>query len=687
MTLFKEELIRSLIISSLVVALKCISFSHEINEYHKVGSFTSVANVSVLEDTTNSLVFCDVINSEDFVHNQASFLNLSVTNSSYWLKFSIKNNTPSSFLYLIVESPTIDEVVLFDSYGKFEKLGYHKLFSERKYNDPNNIFELDFTSSNLKTYFLKVKSDKQIIVPMSIGTKKNINNYIANNNLVFGLYLGIFLVMIIYNLFIFFSVRDKIYLYYVLYIILIMLTQIALKGFLFKYFLFSTPLLASYSIVLLPSFTGIAAIAFVIPFLKTKEHIPKLHIGLHILTALFAFSILIKFLGFDIISFQVMQNITMLTSIYLFIIAVITLVKGYKPAKFFLIAWSVLIFGAFIFVLKDFGVLPYNHFTNNTLPIGSVLEAVLLSFALADRINILKKEKETILEHQAKTLKVKVKEATADLEHTLNRLRNTQAQLVQNQKMVSIGQLAAGVAHEVNNPLNIINLSLNAIAQDTQDLQDCVEILLPHVEQDTQKFVLEVKEYQVLKTEIKTSLDTAQRSVNRTKNITENLKAFSQVDTSGPSIRLQRFELDIVLNIVRQQLGNISLVKEYSQAPFLVCKPQALNELFYNIILNAIEAIHRKYGGLDSQGEIHISLDEKDGYIIFCVEDNGEGMDEGIQSKIFEPFFTTKGVEGKGLGLYTTYHSMQELGGRVEVVSTKGVGTSLYLFFPKPDTA
>jgi len=678
-------MIKLLNILFLFITLKCLSFSHEVNEFSEANTLASLTNISVLEDSTNSLSFGDIIDSEDFVHSQASFLNFGVTNSSYWLKFSIKNNTTSPLLYLIVESPTIDHVVLYDSEGKFEKLGYDKPFSERKYNDPNNIFELDFTSSNLKTYFLKVKSDKQIIVPMSIGTKKNINHYIANNNLVFGLYLGVFLVMIIYNLFIFFSLKDKIYLYYVLYIILIMLTQIALKGFLFKYFLSTMPLLASNSIVLLPSFTGIAAIAFVIPFLKTKEHIPKLHIGLHILTALFAFSILIKFLGFDITSFQVMQNITMLTSLYLFIVAIITLVKGYKPANFFLIAWSVLIFGAFIFVLKDFGVLPYNQFTNNTLPIGSILEAVLLSFALADRINILKKEKENILEQQANTLKVKVKEATSDLQHTLSRLKNTQAQLVQNQKMVSIGQLAAGVAHEVNNPLNIINLSLNAISQDTQDLQDCVEILLPHAEQNIQDFVLEVKDYGVLKTEIRASLDTAQRSVNRTKNITENLKAFSQVDTSTTSVRLQRFELEIVLNIIRHQVGNISLVKHYIQAPFLECKVQALNELFYNVILNGIEAIRRKYGDLDSKGEIHITQDEKDGYIIFCVEDNGDGIEEANQSKIFEPFFTTKGVEGKGLGLYTVYHTIQELGGRVEVISTKDIGTSIYLFFLKPD--
>ncbi len=644
--------------------------------------------VFLLQDKKSSFSIKQVMEIDSFCLSTQEVPNLGITSFTHWIRFSIKNETAESKLFLQVQHPIIDDISFFeiDSSNKIRVVhsGEQYPFFQRKYNHKDFLFDFDLSIHETKTFYLKIKSGEQITLPMIIGNQKAILELTILETIISGLYYGIMLVMILYNLFIFFSVRDMNYLYYVFYIIFVGLTQACLHGYAYQFLWPGSSMIAIQSMYWVPALVGIFALVFIKKFLQ----IDKWRAGI-INAFVFAYLISIVLSLFEKYneSQNLIQSLAMLGSFYALYLGIFSYRRGNRAAKYFLFAWSLFLISVIVFVLKTFNIFPHTTLTNYILLLGSSAETVLLSFALADRINILKKEKETILEHQAKTLKVKVKEATADLEHTLNRLRNTQAQLVQNQKMVSIGQLAAGVAHEVNNPLNIINLSLNAIAQDTQDLQDCVEILLPHVEQDTQKFVLEVKEYQVLKTEIKTSLDTAQRSVNRTKNITENLKAFSQVDTSGPSIRLQRFELDIVLNIVRQQLGNISLVKQYSRAPFLVCKPQALNELFYNIILNAIEAIYRKYGGLDSQGEIHISLDEKDGYIIFCVEDNGEGMDEGIQSKIFEPFFTTKGVEGKGLGLYTTYHSMQELGGRVEVVSTKGVGTSLYLFFPKPDTA
>ena len=179
-----------------------------------------------------------------------------------------------------------------------------------------------------------------------------------------------------------------------------------------------------------------------------------------------------------VLIFSAIAAISFLLVLALIWAGLVVLRKGYQPAKFYVVAWSFLLVGVVIFILKDFDLIPYNFFTVKSMQIGSAVEALLLSMALANRINLLKKEKEEaqlqtlrsleenkkLITEQNILLEKKVEERTHELKeankHLLTAIQNleeTQTQLIQQEKMASLGELTAGIAHEIQNPLNFVN--------------------------------------------------------------------------------------------------------------------------------------------------------------------------------------------------------------------------------------
>jgi len=225
--------------------------------------------------------------------------------------------------------------------------------------------------------------------------------------------------------------------------------------------------------------------------LKVKTIGQKLVIGFYVIYFLYALSIFFKLLGLSHLCHSSLAATGGLSALYILVTAIIISNKNYRPAKFFLFAWILFLTGLFIYILRDIGFLPYNSFTNYTIPVGSALETILLSFALADRINTLKKEKELtqvkmydemkknrdIIRNQKNNLEKMVDDRTQSLEktntnlqETLDNLKATQSQLVDAEKMASLGQLTAGIAHEINNPINFVSSNISPLRQDISDL-------------------------------------------------------------------------------------------------------------------------------------------------------------------------------------------------------------------------
>lgn len=668
--------------------------------------------IQILEDKTNNLSVFEALYSKQFIESTQNVPNLGISKSSFWIKFQVFNQTNEQKLVLELQQPLMDEAELFAILkdGSFIKQRISKdiPFYKRKYQQPNYIFDLNTPLKDTCIYLMKVRSGEQILLPMKIGTLEEISEELDINDLLFGIYTGVILVMFFYNLFIYLTTFDKNYLYYVIYTACVGLTQANLLGYCFKYLWPNFIWLANYSSYLLPAFVGFSLSVFVMAFLQTKNNIPKLHRGLYIFNGIYIVGILLAFAGIYDVSYKLVQVAGMGTAMYLLFISIILSRKGHKPAKFFLLAWSIFLIGVCFFAMKDFGILPYNNFTVYTMPAGSAMEVILLSFALADRINILKKEKEEsqelvlrtlqenarIITEQNSLLESKVKERTSELETTNKNLKDTQSQLVNAEKMASLGQLTAGIAHEINNPINFVISNIKPLKNDISDIFSLLDKYsdIKSAENINEK-LKEINDFRkktdsnYLFTEINSLLKGIDEGAHRTAEIVRGLKTFARLDETDlkESDVLEGLDSTLVMLNSNIKSDKIRVIKKYdNQFPKIECLAGQINQVFMNILNNAIQAMS-EIKDLQKEKTLTIKAYTKNNNAIIRIMDNGPGISDKIKNKIFDPFFTTKAVgSGTGLGLSIAYNIIKEHKGEITVESEEGKGTEFIISLPIP---
>ena len=671
--------------------------------------------ISVLQ-SKQELAFKDVVSSASFKKYDKDVPNLGFSAVSTWIKFTVTNQSQSPDLLLDIAYPILDEVELFtpDAQNQYKGIlmGEIRDFNTRKYQHPDYIFDLNIPYNTSKTYYLRIKSSEQLILPISVNQKTDLWQFLSKENQLTGIFLGAVLIMFFYNLFIFFTVKDKSYIYYVIYVASVGLTQVGIKGFTFQYLWGNFPAFELKSVILFACLGAIAATLFTRTFLLTRERARKFDIVLIIVIILQAIAFLITLAGKVQVGFQLMQLSTTLFAFSILIGSAIVMRRGYRPAKFVFFSWSVLLIGAIIFALKDNGVLPYNTFTSYSMQGASVIEMALLSFGLADRINILKREKaasqaealriatenERIIREQNVILELKVNERTVELSEsnlelnkTLDDLKQTQSQLVESEKMASLGQLTAGIAHEINNPINFVTSNIKPLNRDIDLILEALTVIenvgiSDSTPADKQKQINEYKEeldFDYLKVEIKHLIKGINEGATRTAEIVKSLRIFSRLDEDDLKMADINEGIDSTMVIANNMLNNkIKIIKQYGDLPKVACYAGKLNQVFLNIIANAVHAVHEKFGESEG-GEITIltSHDEKNIFIKF--KDNGAGMDAQTQKKVFEPFFTTKDVgEGTGLGMSIAYNTIKKHNGIISVNSLPGEGTEFVLQIP-----
>jgi signal transduction histidine kinase len=401
-----------------------------------------------------------------------------------------------------------------------------------------------------------------------------------------------------------------------------------------------------------------------------------------------------------------------LVSLYMLTVAIIIAKQGYRPAKFFILAWIPLILGIIIYVMKDVGALQYNTLTNYSIAIGSALEVILLSFALADKINILEAEKrisqaealrisqenERIIREQNIILEAKVAERTTELKasneelaKTLKDLQEAETQLVESEKMASLGQLTAGIAHEINNPINFVTSNVSPLKRDVDLLIDMVQQVeaisasdqTPAQKQSEIESLKEDLDYEYLKQEIDFLLKGISDGASRTAEIVKGLRVFSRLDEDDLKRADINEGLDSTLVIVNHLLNNTIIVdKKYSGVPLVECFPGKLNQVFLNMMSNAIHAIHKRWGE-EPKGVLTLTTWNDEDNVFVSIKDNGTGMDEDTKKKIFDPFFTTKDVgEGTGLGMSIVYNTIRKHNGSIQINTALGEGTEFIITIP-----
>lgn len=281
-------------------------------------------------------------------------------------------------------------------------------------------------------------------------------------------------------------------------------------------------------------------------------------------------------------------------------------------------------------------------------------------------------------------LENKVVERTKELKNANNELKNTQAMMVHSEKMRSLGQLVAGITHEINNPINFIHGNMIHLKSYTNALFELIalyEQLETDLSEDKKKELKELKdkiELDFIQEDLPMLIKSCQEGTERTKNIVMDLKNFSRLDEMVVNNVDLPKELDTTLNILHNKLKNkIEIVKQYEEnLPTVEGYGGQLNQVFMNILDNACYAIK-------DSGKIYIKLQKSENDVIIEIEDTGCGMKKEQVTKIFDPFYTTKPVgEGTGLGMSISYKVIQNHNGKIEVDSTEGKGTKFRIQLP-----
>jgi two-component system NtrC family sensor kinase len=273
--------------------------------------------------------------------------------------------------------------------------------------------------------------------------------------------------------------------------------------------------------------------------------------------------------------------------------------------------------------------------------------------------------------------------------------KRIEAQLLHSEKMASIGQLAAGVAHEINNPTGFVSSNLKTLSEYIQDVSDLtkeyrrlVEKLKQNPGPDGGLFAVSEQVKRISKLEEKIDLDfvlkdifelieESQEGTERIKKIVLDLKDFAHPGDDKPKLTDINKSMDSTLNVVWNELKyKADVVKDYGNLPHVKCYPQLLNQVFLNLLVNAAQSIEKR-------GEIKIKTRANNGYVEIIIIDSGSGIPKENLPKIFDPFFTTKKIgKGTGLGLNVVYNIIKKHRGEIDVKSDVGKGTTFTIRIP-----
>ena len=267
------------------------------------------------------------------------------------------------------------------------------------------------------------------------------------------------------------------------------------------------------------------------------------------------------------------------------------------------------------------------------------------------------------------------------LEELLSRVEEAQQQLLQSEKMAAIGQLAAGVAHEINNPVGFVNSNLGTLKTYIAKLFgviDAYQSVATGGDPSSVAAALQDADLDFLRDDLPSLLAESQEGLGRVTKIVQDLKDFSRVDQAEYQLADLNNALESTLNVVWNELKyKAEVVRELGDLPEVHCVPAQINQVFMNLLVNAAQAI-------ETRGRITVRSGEENGHVWFEVADTGKGMPPEVCKRIFEPFFTTKPVgKGTGLGLSISYDIIvKKHHGRFDVSSIPGEGTTFRIWLP-----
>ncbi len=325
--------------------------------------------------------------------------NFGFRRSTYWGRFLLVNPLAEKAARLMVfRYPLLDRVEVFleQPDGTFEHHvnGDHLPYSAREHDNHFLVFDLAAEAGRSRWVFFRVQSTSSIQLGFDVMTPDHLTKVEANQLFTHGAYYGLMMALALYNFFLFLAIRNRAYFWYVVYAVLFTGTQMGLDGMAGRYLLAEHPGAANTFTPFMVAMVLAPPLLFAQEFLDTRRHLPRLHKVVTVVIWLMAIPVVVALVGPYGLAIRVGAGLAILVSLLCAVLGVMVLRQGYRPARYYVIAWAAVIVGTILYIFVSFGLLPPNTFFVNIQRIGSALEVVLLSFALGDHIASIKIEKD-----------------------------------------------------------------------------------------------------------------------------------------------------------------------------------------------------------------------------------------------------------------------------------------------------
>jgi two-component system, NtrC family, sensor kinase len=586
-----------------------------------------------------------------------------------WIKFKVKRLVPEkSFLELsfIITDTVVLYAVASDGTMSLQRGGKFVPFSERIFKNNHLLFPLEGKQGDTMTYFLNIRTPHPITQRLTIGTQTAFFHEYHTTDLLNGLLFGILGTVILFNLFFWLRMRDKVYLLYAFYELFMGLTLARLSGYGTEFMNFDTPEQPNFGF----STHAIAAafgIVFTIYFLKTKEIAPRLHRVLWTIVGIYGLDIALWNTGFHELAVILVYILSLPIFLLLLIVGVIAHKNGLSPARYFIPAIACVASGFVIFTLDNIGFIQHNPLSFNAMYIGTLLEAIILALGIADRFGVMKTEKvaaqqnalETLRENERLTreqnmqLEQRVAERTQDLETVQQQLQEYAEKLKSSNRELT--DFAHIVSHDLKAPLRNISSFTQLLDRRFVGVLD-----------------ERTKEYL-------TFITDNTRQANR---LVDDLLNYAKIDKNlgePTAVSLENVVESIELLFQSAILERKALIG-YDNLPTIEAHKSLIAQLLQNLVNNGL-----KYNR-STTPIIHISSKMYADKIVYQIADNGIGISDTYKTYVFDMFrrlHSQAEYEGTGIGLAFCKRIVETYGGEIWLESTEGVGTTFFFTLPK----
>ena len=627
----------------------------------EVGELPLGSHVDYLEDPAGSLTIDDVRSAaleRRWTPNKSEVPNFGFTGSAYWFRFVLDNTGSEPLARLLdIGYPPLDELLLFtaadrDSRGRAS--GDHLPFRAREIPHEHFLYEIQAPPGRSEL-FLRVRTSSSCQVPITLWSRLAFAAADHTALLEHGFYYGVMLVMLAYNLFIWLAVRDRSYLFYAAYVASFVAFQASLAGLTYEYLWPSSPRWNEHLTGLAEGALLVAITIFARVFLSLRKFMPRWNA---VMASFTWFGVAVVVASF-VVPYRYIGTSMVLVATFASPVAVGAGVQawrqGQRAARFYVVAWTSFLVGASAYMFNKLGLAPRNIFTENGMQIGSLLEVVLLSFALGDRINVMRAEKEHAQRDATENLRREVARQTQEL-------RDQATKLVELDKQKT--HFFQNVSHELRTPLTLILNPLDELTREATYSRD------PRI-------------------------DVAIKNARRLLRLVNQLLDFQKLAAGKREMRLEPVDVSAFARSCGEYFapacaaqGIAFRVRADGAGLVVRAEADALEKIVFNFLANAL-----KY---TPEGKaIDLFVEAAAGDVRIGVTDEGPGISVEGQARLFQLFSQVDrgrgesdlalANEGTGLGLALAKELAEAMGGSAGVESQLGKGSTFFVKLPRVD--